>query len=156
MFSDSTTPYNYYDFRLLTSSSMPGNWIFVSDASDGCTNTQKIKYHYYKHIRYTVPQNGIPTAICTSKHAVLMIVCHISSHDSNWNSKPKIDLQWLLWTYTTFHIYSGCIPFFPIIFNTQSWKDIIWIILQTLLWSRANFFFLSILQNFCSCCSKYM
>jgi len=120
---------NYYDFRLLTSSSMPGNWIFVSDASDGCTNTKKIKCLYYKHIRRTVPQNGIPTAICTSKHSVLMIVCHNSSHDSNWNSKPKIELQWLPWKQTIFYIYSGRIPFFPIIFNIQIWEDIMWIIL---------------------------
>lgn len=117
---------------------------------------KKIKCLYYKHVRCTVPQNRIPTAMCTSKHAVLIIVCHSSSHDSNWNSKPKTDLQWLPWKHTTFHIYSGCVPFFPIIFNTQSWEDIIWIILQTLLWSRAIFFPLYILQNFCSCCSKYM
>ena len=122
--------------------------------------TQKIKCLYYKHIRCTVPQNGIPIAICTSKHAVLMIVHHSSSHDSNWNSKPKTDLQWLPWKHTTFHIYSGCVPFFPIVFNTQSWEDITWIFLQTLLWSRANSTPhlppISILQNFCSCCSKYM
>jgi hypothetical protein len=66
---------NYYNFRLLTSSSMPGNWIFVSDASEGCSNTQKMKCLYYKHIWYTVPQKRTPSAICTTKHAVLMIVC---------------------------------------------------------------------------------
>jgi hypothetical protein len=41
---------NYNDFRVLTSSSMPGNWIFVSDASEGCSNTQKMKCLYYKLI----------------------------------------------------------------------------------------------------------
>lgn len=82
---------NYYDFRLLTSSSMPGNWIFVSDASEGCSETQKVKSLYYKHIRRTVPQNGIPIATCTSKHAVLMIVRQFFS----WQWLKQQAKEWL-------------------------------------------------------------
>jgi hypothetical protein len=132
---------NYYDFRLLTSSSMPGNWIFVSDASDGCSNPKK-KSLYCKHTWRTVPQSVTLTAIHTSKHAVLMTVCHSCSHDSNWNSKPKMTCIGyhanihFIFTLDVFHFYGLYRSFFKLFYGQGQ-------------------FFSPIVQNFCSCYSKY-
>jgi hypothetical protein len=84
--------------------------------------------------------NHTPTAIYTSKHSVLMTVCHSCSHDSNRNSTAKMTCNGyhgnthFIFTFDSFHYYVLYGSFFKL---------------------SIFFFFLSISQNFCSCCSKY-